>query len=180
MKKIYMIRHCEASGQEANAPLTENGHRQAKGLVSFFEPLPIDRILSSPFRRAIESINAVAVQAGCSIEIHDDLHERALSSQSLTDWQGELRRTFIEFDYACPGGETSAEATWRIQDVMNDVWSHSAETTILVTHGNLLTLYLHSLDSSFGFEQGQHLRNPDVFLVKKVNGAFVFENLNIF
>ncbi|HCN57511.1 MAG TPA: histidine phosphatase family protein [Exiguobacterium sp.] len=180
MKKIYMIRHCEASGQEANAPLTENGHRQAKGLVSFFETLPIDRILSSPFRRAIESINAIAVQVGCSIEIHDDLRERALSSQSLTDWQGELRRTFIEFDYACPGGETSAEATRRIQDVMNDVWSHSAETTILVTHGNLLTLYLHSLDSSFDFEQGQHLRNPDVFLVKKVNGAFVFENLNIF
>lgn len=180
MKKIYLIRHCEASGQEANAPLTENGQRQAKGLVSFFESLPIDRILSSPFYRAIKSIEDVAVQADCSIEIQDDLRERVLSSQSLTDWQEELRRTFTDFDYACPGGETSAEATRRIQVVMNDVWSYSAETTILVTHGNLLALYLHSLDSSFGFEQGQHLRNPDVFLVKKANDAFVFEHLDVF
>lgn len=180
MQTYYLIRHCETTGQAADAPLTPQGQKQALLLADFFKSIPVDRILSSPFRRAIESINAIAVQVGCSIEIHDDLRERALSSQSLTDWQGELRRTFIEFDYACPGGETSAEATRRIQDVMNDVWSHSAETTILVTHGNLLTLYLHSLDSSFDFEQGQHLRNPDVFLVKKVNGAFVFENLNIF
>ncbi|MGA9232062.1 MAG: histidine phosphatase family protein [Exiguobacterium oxidotolerans] len=180
MKKIYLIRHCEASGQEPDAPLTENGHRQAKELVSFFESRSVNRILSSPFRRAIESIEAVAFQTNCSIEIQDDLRERVLSRQPLTDWQEHLQRTFTDFDYACPGGETSAEATRRIQDIMNDVWSHSAETTVLVTHGNLLALYLHSLDSSFGFEQGQHLRNPDIFLVKEVDDALVFDQLDLF
>ncbi|WP_214846180.1 MULTISPECIES: histidine phosphatase family protein [unclassified Exiguobacterium] len=180
MKKIYLIRHCEASGQEPDAPLTENGHRQAKELVSFFESRSVDRILSSPFRRAIESIEAVAFQTNCSIEIQDDLRERVLSRQPLTDWQEHLQKTFTDFDYACPGGETSAEATRRIQDVLNDVWSHSAETTLLVTHGNLLALYLHSFDASFGFEQGQHLRNPDVFLVTEVDDALVFDQLDLF
>ncbi|WP_214770277.1 histidine phosphatase family protein [Exiguobacterium sp. s133] len=180
MKKIYLIRHCEASGQEPDAPLTENGHRQAKELVSFFESRSVDRILSSPFRRAIESIEAVAFQTNCSIEIQDDLRERVLSRQPLTDWQEHLQKTFTDFDYACPGGETSAEATRRIQDVLNDVWSHSAETTLLVTHGNLLALYLHSLDASFGFEQGQQLRNPDVFLVTEVDDALVFDQLDLF
>ncbi|WP_214893190.1 histidine phosphatase family protein [Exiguobacterium sp. H66] len=180
MKKIYLIRHCEASGQEPDAPLTENGHRQAKELVSFFESRSVDRILSSPFRRAIESIEAVAFQKNCPIEIQDDLRERVLSRQPLTDWQEHLQKTFTDFDYACPGGETSAEATRRIQDVLNDVWSHSAETSVLVTHGNLLALYLHSLDVSFGFEQGQQLRNPDVFLVTEVDDALVFDQLDLF
>lgn len=177
MKKLYLIRHCEASGQEPDAPLTENGHRQAKELVSFFESRPVDRILSSPFRRAIESIEAVAFQTNCSIEIQDDLRERVLSRQPLTDWQEHLQKTFTDFDYACPGGETSAEATRRIQNIMNDVWSHSAETSVLVTHGNLLALFLKTIDPHFGFTDWKYLSNPDVYFVMKEKEIYTYKRL---
>lgn len=36
MKRIYVIRHCEAQGQSSNAPLTERGQEQAKRLATFF------------------------------------------------------------------------------------------------------------------------------------------------
>ena len=44
MKKIYLIRHCEAEGQPAEATLTNNGFQQADQLAEFFRIFLIDRI----------------------------------------------------------------------------------------------------------------------------------------
>lgn len=30
VKKVYIVRHCEAEGQESEAPLTAIGHKQAQ------------------------------------------------------------------------------------------------------------------------------------------------------
>lgn len=52
-KKIYIVRHCEAQGQPSESQLTEKGFNQAKYLSEFFSNIKIDRIISSPFLRAI-------------------------------------------------------------------------------------------------------------------------------
>lgn len=36
-KEIYVVRHCEARGQAAEAQLTEQGEKQAELLVRFFQ-----------------------------------------------------------------------------------------------------------------------------------------------
>jgi len=36
MKRIYLVRHCKAAGQEPEAPLTEEGVTQAERLADFF------------------------------------------------------------------------------------------------------------------------------------------------
>ena len=63
-KKIYVIRHCEAEGQSLEAQLTKRGVRQAADLTEFFADMKIDRIISSPYLRAIQSIERVAGQGG--------------------------------------------------------------------------------------------------------------------
>ncbi|MBL1705541.1 histidine phosphatase family protein, partial [Klebsiella pneumoniae] len=37
------------------------------------------------------------------------------------------------------------------------------DTTLLVTHGNLLTLILRHFDSSIGFHEWKTLTNPDIY-----------------
>src|SRR5690606_39892183 len=55
-KNIFVVRHCKAAGQHPEAKLTRQGINQALSLVSFFSNYDIDRIISSPYTRAIQSI----------------------------------------------------------------------------------------------------------------------------
>lgn len=53
----------------------------------------------------------------------------------------------------------------RAAAVVEDALNHSAETTLLVTHGNLMTLLLKQFDASIGFADWSALTNPDVYRV---------------
>jgi 2,3-bisphosphoglycerate-dependent phosphoglycerate mutase len=49
---------------------------------------------------------------------------------------------------------------------------------VVVSHGQLLSLVLHSIDPSFGYASWASLSNPDVFLIEgSAAGAFRFERV---
>lgn len=60
LKKIYIVRHCKAEGQASNSPLTEIGFKQAEELDAFFNNVPVERIISSPYMRAVQTIQPLA------------------------------------------------------------------------------------------------------------------------
>jgi 2,3-bisphosphoglycerate-dependent phosphoglycerate mutase len=91
-KQIYLIRHCQAEGQEANASLTDKGYNQAVLLAEFLSNIKADSIISSPFLRALESIEPFARSKSVDIQIDDRLAERVLSSLSMPDWLDKLMR----------------------------------------------------------------------------------------
>src|SRR5690625_6007216 len=87
MKKIYFVRHCSADGQHKDSPLTIEGTRQAQLLSIFLteNDIPIDRIISSPYLRAVESIKPYAEKHGIDIEVDERLHERVLSNEPVDE-----------------------------------------------------------------------------------------------
>lgn len=119
--------------------------------------------MSSPYLRATQSIAPLAQRIGVSITPDDRLIERILSTDAIDDWMGALRATFDDPDLAFAGGESSRVATQRAVEVVHEVLRSPARTTVLVTHGNLLTLLLRSFDPQIGFSQWQHLTHPDVY-----------------
>jgi 2,3-bisphosphoglycerate-dependent phosphoglycerate mutase len=165
MKNIYMIRHCEAEGQEPEAPLTDKGKQQALDLAAFFEKRKVERIISSPFKRAIQTIQPLASERDIVIEMNHQLSERVLSTRNMPDWYEKLRETYENLDLTYEGGESSRKAANRIIEVVDEVWKSDAENTIIVTHGGLLSLLLNHYDKNFGFEQWATLSNPDVYLL---------------
>lgn len=177
MKKIYLIRHCEAEGQPAEAPLTDNGFQQANQLSEFFRDIPIDRIISSPYKRAVQTVEPLAKRINLEIEKNELLIERVLSSQNLSDWLEKLRATFDDLDVKFEGGESSREAKERIVTVIEEVLNSEELNTIIVTHGNLLSLLLNLYQHQFGFEDWRSLKNPDVFLLKIQDGTVTYERL---
>lgn len=163
MKHIYLIRHCKASGQEPNAHLTEEGHEQAKDLASFFADKTIDLIISSPYIRAIETIQPLAESIGMEIISDDRLKERVLSSKDMVDWMEKLQETFENVDLKFEGGETSNEAMRRGIETIDDVLQRRETYIVMVTHGNLLSLILKHYENSIGFDEWRNLTNPDVY-----------------
>ncbi|UNL82964.1 histidine phosphatase family protein [Priestia koreensis] len=168
-KKVFLVRHCQAKGQEESAILTEEGFLQAEALSRFFEPYKIDHIISSPFTRALQTIEPTARVKGIKVEEDVRLMERILSATPMNDWYEKLEKTFQDLDLSYEGGESSLEAMRRAQSVIQEIADHEAECIVLVTHGNLLALLLKSYDSMIGFQQWADLRNPDVFLLELKN-----------
>ncbi|MDQ0230157.1 2,3-bisphosphoglycerate-dependent phosphoglycerate mutase [Metabacillus malikii] len=138
----------------------------------------IQRIISSPFVRAVQTIERLSKKIELEIEIDKRLSERRLSSEDLPDWLEKLKVTYDDFDLKLPGGESSREAAARIRQTVDDVLlNDNTDTVIIVTHGNILSLLINQFDNHFGFDQWRKMSNPDVYLLTYPNENYHIERM---
>jgi 8-oxo-dGTP diphosphatase len=80
---LYVVRHAKAgvreawSGPDVERPLTRRGRKQARRLVDRFRGLEIQRILSSPFVRCVQTLEPLAQARGLPVEVATELGEGA-------------------------------------------------------------------------------------------------------
>ena len=167
---VLLIRHAESvapgiSGfDEYTRPLTAKGMRDASQLCDQLSSMRIDAAYSSPYLRARQTIEPIARARGLAIDIVEDLRERLLSPVDLPDWRAHLKRSWNDFDYALPGGETSRDAQARIVRVLDTVASrHAGGTVILASHGNLIALALNAFMPSVDYAFWESIPMPAVF-----------------
>ena len=86
---LYVIRHAKAgiraawSGPDEERPLTRRGRKQARRLVERFQGLDIQRILSSPFVRCMQTVEPLAEARGLPVEVAAELREGASVDELL-------------------------------------------------------------------------------------------------
>lgn len=163
--QIYVIRHCEATGQSEDAPLTAKGFQQAELLANFLQDIGIERVICSPYLRAQQSVAPFVQRNNIPLTVDNRLSERVLSGSNMDNWLHCLRQTFDDFDLSFDGGESSKHSMERVVHAINDFVSTESTCNAVVTHGNLMTLLLRHFDARFGFDEWARLTNPDVFLV---------------
>ena len=108
---------------------------------------PLDRIISSPLRRALEVARAVARRTGAPLHADD-----RLTDQDFGRWQGQpwgalpiAEREAWEADpvgYAPGGGESAAAMLRRVRRVWTRIGS-SEGTTLVLTHAGPIGCLLH-------------------------------------
>ena len=162
-RNLIVVRHCAATGQDPDAPLTDAGAQQAQTLADFLSEYPIDHITTSEYLRARQSIEPFASRADLTIHTDFRLNERILSAEPLDNWQDVVRDSFDDHDLRAPGGESAREVLDRAWAALDEILAAGHALPLVVAHGNLLALVLHSLDPTFGFEGWKSLTNPDVF-----------------
>lgn len=163
---VYLVRHCQSTGQAPDAPLTPLGHEQAARLADALGDLGIRRIVSSPYTRARQSIQPLAERLGLAVELDERLIERVLSPDSLPDWRERIGASFDDLDLCLPGGESGWAATQRGLQALEAVFRDGPLPAVVVAHGNLISLLLYHIDARPGFEAWSRLTNPDVFRVE--------------
>jgi 2,3-bisphosphoglycerate-dependent phosphoglycerate mutase len=170
MLRIVLVRHAESAPDksipEPEWPLSEKGRGQAIELVPRLAAFAPTAIYSSPYPRAVHTVQPLADHLGLKIATHADLRERKLSGQLLPDWLQHVERGWADLSYRVDGGESGAQCQERVLAVLRDVAGrHSQGSVIISSHGNALGLALKHLDPNFGFAQWRAMRNPDVFEV---------------
>lgn len=83
LTRSYLVRHGEAGDRHAwhdadeLRPLTEEGRRQAEGLVVLLAHAEIDRLVSSPYVRCVQTLEPLAAARGLKVETSPVLAEGA-------------------------------------------------------------------------------------------------------
>ncbi|MCP2013393.1 2,3-bisphosphoglycerate-dependent phosphoglycerate mutase [Deinococcus sp. HSC-46F16] len=155
--ELLLIRHAKATGQAPDAALTPAGEAGARRLAVTLANAGITCIVSSPWRRAVDTARPLAARLGLAVETDGRLTERVLSGADLPGWMTHLEASFADPDLALPGGESGRVAHARILAALEDARDPGGVTAVF-THGNLLALAL-GLDHA-GWAG---LRNPDVW-----------------
>jgi 8-oxo-dGTP diphosphatase len=81
--KLYLVRHAPAGdrydwkGPDHERPLSKKGHRVAEALAEALSAEPIERILSSPAVRCVQTVEPLAARLGLEIESLPELGEGA-------------------------------------------------------------------------------------------------------
>ena len=89
-----------------------------------------------------------------------------------------VRDSFADPDLKAPGGESANDVLTRARPALDELLRGSAGLPVVVTHGNLLALVLHSIDPGFGYAGWENLSNPDVYRVDvEGNGVMSFRRL---
>jgi 2,3-bisphosphoglycerate-dependent phosphoglycerate mutase len=168
---VYLLRHAQSlPSQEVTErlwPLSERGLQQAHALVEPLNQLGINRVFTSPFQRAIETILPYCSNKDLNFEIIEDLRERKLKERFIVDsWEGLVEQAWNDFSYALPNCESGEVCQTRVMDSITHLANtHSDNTLLISSHGNAIGLYLNKLDSTFGYSQWKAMKNPDLFKI---------------
>lgn len=165
MKSLIVVRHCEAAGQDREAPLTADGLAQTEQLTKFFinRNDSVSKIISSPYKRALQTIQPLAQYLQKNIIKDERLSERVLSPIPLDNWMELLEKSFENLDFSIEGGESNRQAFQRVAPLIRRELESEESTVVFVTHGNLMTCILKYFDPRIGFQDWKSLSNPDVF-----------------
>jgi phosphohistidine phosphatase SixA len=78
---LLLVRHGSAGSRsrwqqdDRLRPLDKRGRRQAEGLVDALSGYPIDRIVTSPYARCVQTVQPLALRVGIEIEKREELAE---------------------------------------------------------------------------------------------------------
>ena len=171
MKNIYyLIRHAHSmySPDEWNRPLSQKGQASLSQL-NMLESKPISAIYSSPYKRAIETVEPLAQTLGLSIQLDKRLIERKLSSQSISDqaFEATLKQLWKNPAISLPGGESNLTAQKRALSFLQDLEKlHQNEHIIISSHGNLVCILLNYFDDTINYNFWKQLPMPVVLVLK--------------
>ena len=75
MTTIYFVRHAHSTytKEERERPLSEKGQLDAENVTHLLKDRHIDVVISSPYKRAIQTVQGIANTYHVSIEIEEDL-----------------------------------------------------------------------------------------------------------
>lgn len=196
MTEIYLIRHGESTMNKENryygwldAPLTELGKEQLKGLKDFMEKQNIEYVISSPLSRALNSASLSTGREEVDIIIEErikemnfgiweglDIKELQTQHKELWNmWCNEWKKTRI------PDGESFEDFYNRVANFIREaIKKYKGKRICIVSHQGVLRIilsYLIGLNEEgfwhFSFTQGRYSK-----IILDENNYCIIKNIN--
>lgn len=163
MTTVYFIRHAEpnySNHDDLTRELSPKGLRDRKLVSAFLADKAVDAVLSSPCKRAVDTVADFAQSKKLAITTNWDFRERKISAW-IEDFHGFCRHQWADFDYKLSDGETLREVQQRNIRALNAVLNDYKDKTVVIgSHGTALSTIIHFYDPSFGHTEFEKMLMP--------------------
>ncbi|WP_408894787.1 histidine phosphatase family protein [Paenibacillus taichungensis] len=166
---LYFVRHAESEyieGQERERSLTEQGKRDAASVAGLLHREQIRLFYSSPYRRAVDTIQGLAEVSDGIVVTEEDLRERELSGPEVKHehFREAKQRLYNNPAFAYSGGESGEVAGARAIAVIQRILDrHPGQKIVIGTHGDIMTLIFNYYDPSYGYDFWANTTMPDIY-----------------
>ncbi len=174
MTKVYFVRHAQPNYQnhdDLTRELSAKGMKDRELVTAFLKDKQIRVVLSSPLRRAVDTVQHFADSQGLPVQIVADFRERKVDDGWIGDFDGFARAQWKDFDYQLPGGESLREVQRRnIAALKWAIETYPGEHIAVGSHGTALGTILHYY-ASFDYADFQNIKHKMPWIV-----CFSFDN----
>ena len=175
MTKIYFVRHAEPNynnRDDISRELSAKGMADRELVTQFLSDKNIEVVLSSPYKRAVDTVTHFADSEGLNIEIIVDFRERKVDSVWIEDFTAFSKAQWTDFDYKLSDGESLNDVQSRNISALNSVLEKYKDKNIAIgSHGTALSTIINYYDNSFGYEDFERIRTVMPWIVE-----FTFQN----
>ena len=169
MTKVYFIRHAEpnySNHDDLLRELTPKGMEDRKIVTEYLSNKKIDVVLSSPYKRAVMTLEDFAGKYGFKIETINDFHERVVGNEWIDNFFEFSKNQWADFDYKLEGGECLHEVQARNIAALKEVLKkYEGKNIAIGTHGTALSTIINYYDKSFGYSDFEKVRNVMPWIV---------------
>ena len=143
----------EIAERDADVPLSPTGETQARALGTMLPELRPDVVISSPYRRAVQTASLM-VNGVAPVRLDERLRDRELGILDLLTRHGvavrhpdeAVRRARLgAFYYRPPGGEAWTDVTLRLRGVLRDLREGYPDGRVLLVAHEAVVLLLRYL-----------------------------------
>ena len=156
MTTVYFIRHAQSDSsvrEDAIRPLTEKGLSDCALVTEFLRDKKIDAVLSSPYKRAVDTVSGFAEAAGLKLQTVEDFRERRFGSAWIDDFKAFFKEQWADFSSRQPDGESLHEVQTRNIAALNKTLTRHKDKNIAIgTHGTALSAIINHYDNTYGYE----------------------------
>ena len=159
---VYFVRHAEPNYENHNdqlRELTDKGMADRALVTEFLSDKQIHAVLSSPYKRSVDTVKEFADRNNLPIELIDDFRERKIDSVWIEDFNAFAVQQWTDFTYKLSDGECLQEVQERNISALRQVLAKRRGQNIVIgSHGTALSTVINYFDSSFGYSDFQEIK----------------------
>ena len=173
---IYFVRHAHSiyTPEELTRPLSIRGLKDGEQITQLLSKESITHVISSPYKRAIQTVEGIANYSGLTISIDDGFIERKLSDISIENFDEVIFKYWENFDFSLSGGEAGYFAQGRgVQSLKNILNKYCGGNIAIGTHGNIMVLIMNYYDKKYNYDFWNNLNMPDIYKLSFEDGGLI-------
>lgn len=173
---IYFVRHAHSTytPDELNRPLSEKGLEDAKIVTKLLSKESITNIISSPYKRAMQTVEGTANHFGLTLSTDEGFKERKLADGSIANFDQVISKYWLNFNFSLLGGETSYCAQNRgVESLRNILKEYCGGNIAIGTHGNIMVLIMNYYDKKYSYDFWENLKMPDIYKLSFEGDQFI-------
>ncbi len=167
---VYFVRHAQPDyGEPTDAirPLTEKGKADSLLVTGYLRDKNVTAVLSSPYRRAVDTVLDFAERHALTVECDDGFAERKIADAWIKNFDDYARAQWNDFDCKLENGESLREARTRnLAALSRAVGRYRGGCLAVGSHGTALCTVINYFCAAFGYNDFNRIKTLTPWIVR--------------